>query len=146
MKRSFQPSMRLRLSPLFPGSASRIAPVLCGTNTAQSQKRRNCSRTNMAEQTRQVLDNLCAVVRAAGMRKENMVRTTVFLADMADYGVMNEIYAIYFAEAPPARTTVQVSALPRGARIEIEAVADSPAREDAWNYWRHRAGVDHRLL
>ena len=61
------------------------------------------------------------------MRKENVVRTTVFLADMADYGVMNEIYATYFAEALPARMTVQVSALPRGARIEIEAVADSPA-------------------
>src|SRR5215217_4606764 len=100
MKRSFQPSMRLRLSPLFPGSASRIAPVLCGTNTAQIQKRHNCSRT-IWRSKRDKFWIICARWCGRLMRKENVVRTTVFLADMADYGVMNEIYATYFAEALP---------------------------------------------
>jgi 2-iminobutanoate/2-iminopropanoate deaminase len=78
---------------------------------------------NVAEQTRQALDNLCAVLNASELSCENVVKTTVFLIDMADYAVMNEIYATYFPRQPPARTAVQVTALPRGARIEIDAIA-----------------------
>lgn len=74
-------------------------------------------------QTEQVLQNLTAVLEAAGSDKEHILKATVFLADMADYNTMNELYQKHFKGDPPARTTVQVAALPRGARIEIEAVA-----------------------
>jgi len=75
------------------------------------------------EQTARVLENLGAVLAAAGAGFEHVVKTTVFLADMADFAKMNEIYGRAFAQNPPARSTVQVAALPRGARVEIEAVA-----------------------
>ncbi len=75
------------------------------------------------EQTSRVLENLSAVLAAAGAGFQHVVKTTVFLVDLADFPKMNEIYARAFAHHPPARSTVQVAALPRGARIEIEAVA-----------------------
>lgn len=75
------------------------------------------------EQTARVLENLGAVLSAAGAGFEHVVKTTVFLADLADFPRMNEIYGRAFPHAPPARSTVQVAALPRGARIEIDAVA-----------------------
>ena len=75
------------------------------------------------EQTARVLENLGAVLAAAGTGFEQVVKTTVFLVDLADFQRMNEIYARAFAQNPPARSTVQVAALPRGARVEIEAVA-----------------------
>jgi 2-iminobutanoate/2-iminopropanoate deaminase len=75
------------------------------------------------EQTARVLENLGAVLAAAGAGFERVVKTTVFLVDLADFQKMNEIYARAFAQSPPARSTVQVAALPRGARVEIEAVA-----------------------
>ena len=74
-------------------------------------------------QFEQVFRNLTAVLEASGSNVDNMVKATVFLADMNDYNKMNELYRAKFKGDPPARTTVQVSALPRGARIEIEAVA-----------------------
>lgn len=74
-------------------------------------------------QTRQVLQNLTAVLQAAGSGVDRVVKTTIFLADMADFAAVNTIYAETFASAPPARSTVQVAALPRAARVEIEAVA-----------------------
>jgi 2-iminobutanoate/2-iminopropanoate deaminase len=77
----------------------------------------------VAEQTEQVLRNLGAVLEAAGTGFERVVKTTVFLADMADFTAMNEVYARYFAADPPARATVEASALPRGARVEIEVIA-----------------------
>ena len=70
-----------------------------------------------------VLDNLGAVLRAARMDYENVVRCTVYLLDINDYAQVNEVYARYFSEAPPAREAVQVSGLPRGARLEIACVA-----------------------
>ena len=70
-----------------------------------------------------VLDNLGAVLRASRMDYENVVRCTVYLVDINDYAQVNEIYARYFSEAPPAREAVQVAALPRGARLEIACVA-----------------------
>lgn len=73
--------------------------------------------------TRQVLSNLQAVLEAAGSSLAKVVKTTVFLADMADFAAMNAAYAEFFPLEPPARSTVQVAALPRGTRVEIEAVA-----------------------
>ncbi len=74
-------------------------------------------------QTRQVLENLTAVLQAAGGSLANVVKTTVFMQDLAEFGAMNAIYAEYFTGSPPARSTVQVAGLPRGARVEIECVA-----------------------
>src|SRR5438128_684685 len=74
-------------------------------------------------QARRVLDNIGAILRSEGLSFENIVKTTIFLTDLADFQTVNEIYAGYFKQAPPARSTVQVSALPKGARIEIEVVA-----------------------
>jgi len=74
-------------------------------------------------QFEQVFRNLTAVLEASGSNVENMVKATVFLADMNDYAKMNELYRAKFKGDPPARTTVQVAALPRAARIEIEAIA-----------------------
>jgi len=78
------------------------------------------------EQTRQVLNNLRNVLAAAGSSLEQVVKTTVFLKDMNDFSKMNSIYAEFFADQPPARSTVQVAALPKGALVEIEAVALLP--------------------
>ena len=77
----------------------------------------------VVEQTVRVLDSLGAVLRAADMHYENVVRCTLFLRDMDDYAQVNEIYSRYFSESPPARETVAVSGLPRGALIEISCVA-----------------------
>lgn len=77
----------------------------------------------VAEQTEQVMKNLSAVLEAAGVGLSQVVKTTVFLADMDDFAEMNEVYGRYFSENPPARATVQAARLPRDARVEIEAIA-----------------------
>lgn len=77
----------------------------------------------IAEQTEQVLKNLTAVFAAAGVAMHQIVKTTVFLADMNDFTAMNEVYGKFFAENPPARATVQAARLPRDAKVEIEAIA-----------------------
>ena len=77
----------------------------------------------VAEQTERVLKNLAAVLEAAGSSLNQIVKTTVFLADMKEFAQMNEVYATFFAGAPPARATVAAAGLPREARVEIEAVA-----------------------
>ena len=74
-------------------------------------------------QTRRVLDNLAAVLAAAGGSLANVVKTTVFMQDLGEFAAMNAVYAEYFKQDPPARSTVQVAGLPRGARVEIECVA-----------------------
>lgn len=74
-------------------------------------------------QARQALRNLAAVLEAAGSSTDQVVKTTIFLADMADFAAVNAIYAETFSSTPPARSTVQVAALPRAASVEIEAVA-----------------------
>jgi len=78
---------------------------------------------NVAEQTHQVLTNLSAVLEAAGTSLNNVVKTTVFLADMNDFTAMNEIYAEFFSDNKPARATVQAARLPRDARVEIDCIA-----------------------
>ncbi len=75
------------------------------------------------EETTLVLDNLKAVLEAAGMTMANVVSTSVFLADLDEFPRMNEVYATYFTENPPARATVQVARLPRDVKIEISAIA-----------------------
>lgn len=78
---------------------------------------------DIAEQTRQVLRNLSAVLEASGANLDDVVKTTVFLADMDDFAVMNEVYAEYFGMDKPARATVEASKLPRNAKVEIECIA-----------------------
>lgn len=78
---------------------------------------------DIAEQTDRVLRNLSAVLEASGSSLSQVVKTTVFLADMKEFVPMNEVYATFFPSAPPARATVAAAGLPRDARVEIEAVA-----------------------
>jgi len=82
--------------------------------------------TDVVAQTHQVMSNLGAVLAAEGLTFANVVKTTLFLTDLGDFQPVNEAYATYFESDPPARSTVQVAALPKGARIEIEAVAALP--------------------
>ena len=77
----------------------------------------------VAEQTDQVLKNITAVLAASGSSLGQVVKTTVFLADMADFAAMNEVYAKHFGGHRPARSTVQAGGLPKGARVEIDAIA-----------------------
>jgi 2-iminobutanoate/2-iminopropanoate deaminase len=74
-------------------------------------------------QTDRVMQNLIAVLGAAGATLASVVKTTIYLTDLQDFGAVNETYARYFPEAPPARATVQVAGLPRGAQVEIDATA-----------------------
>jgi 2-iminobutanoate/2-iminopropanoate deaminase len=78
---------------------------------------------DIAVQTRRVLDNIGALLKSGGLTHADVVRTTVFLADMDDFVAMNEVYRAYFSEPYPARSTVQAARLPRDARIEIDAIA-----------------------
>ena len=77
----------------------------------------------IVEQTEQIFRNLRAILQEAGSGLDSLVKTTVFLIDLDDFGAMNEVYANHVGSSPPARATVQVAALPSGARIEIEAIA-----------------------
>lgn len=77
----------------------------------------------ISEQTEQVLRNLSAVLEAAATSLDRVVKTTVFLADMSEFAAMNEVYGRYFKGDAPARSTIEAAALPRGARVEIEAIA-----------------------
>lgn len=79
--------------------------------------------TAVAEQTEQVFKNLTAVLAAAGSSLGQVVKTTVYLADMADFAAMNEVYARHFGGHRPARSTVQAAGLPKGARVEVDAIA-----------------------
>ena len=79
--------------------------------------------TTVVEQTEQVLKNITAVLAASGSSLGQVVKTTVYLADMADFAAMNEVYARHFGGHRPARSTVQAAGLPKGARVEIDAIA-----------------------
>ena len=78
---------------------------------------------DIATATKQVLENVKAVLAKAGVGMENVVKTTVLLADIDDFATMNEVYGTYFTENPPARSCFQVAKLPKGALVEIEAIA-----------------------
>jgi len=75
------------------------------------------------EQTEQIMKNLSAILDAAGSGLDKLVKTTVFLLDLGDFGGMNEVYARHVGDRPPARSTIGISQLPSGARVEIEAIA-----------------------
>jgi 2-iminobutanoate/2-iminopropanoate deaminase len=78
---------------------------------------------SIEEQTEQIFQNLRAILDAAGTGLDRLVKTTVFLADLADFAAMNEVYARHVDAEPPARSTVEVAALPSGAKVEIDAIA-----------------------
>ena len=77
----------------------------------------------VVEQTEQVMKNLFAVLEAAGSNAGQVLKTTCYLSDMGDFAAFNEIYARFFGETPPARSCVQAAALPRGVKVEVEAIA-----------------------
>ncbi len=81
---------------------------------------------DIGEQTHRVLQSLGAILETAGGSFEHVVRTTVFLTDLGDFAAMNEVYASYFGDPAPARSTVQVAALPKSVRLEIDAIAVLP--------------------
>ncbi len=78
---------------------------------------------DVGAQTRRVLDNVSAVLRSEGVSLSDVLKTTIFLTDLGNFQIVNEIYGSYFNNQPPARSTVQVSALPKGAKVEIEVIA-----------------------
>jgi 2-iminobutanoate/2-iminopropanoate deaminase len=78
---------------------------------------------DVSEQTRRVLDNVAAILKAEQLTMADVVKTTVFLTDFADFPKMNDVYTDYFGDQPPARSTVGVSTLPKNARVEIEVIA-----------------------
>jgi 2-iminobutanoate/2-iminopropanoate deaminase len=78
---------------------------------------------SIAEQTEQIFVNLHAILKEAGSGLDRLVKTTVYLVDLSEFGAMNEVYARHVGDAPPARATVEIAALPSGARVEIEAIA-----------------------
>jgi 2-iminobutanoate/2-iminopropanoate deaminase len=106
---------------VVPMGAQRM--VFCSGQVALEPATGQLLAGDVAAQTRLALDNLGAVLEAAGASFANIVKTTIFLVDMADFGAVNAIYGERFAAEPPARSTVAVAALPRNARVEIEAIA-----------------------
>lgn len=78
---------------------------------------------DIGEQTKRVLENVAAILKAEHLSFDHVIKTTVFLTSMDDFQTMNEIYGTYFRDNPPARSTVAVSALPKGAKVEIEVIA-----------------------
>ncbi len=104
--------------------AVRVGPTIyCAGQIPLDPKSGQIVSGDMAAQTRRVLDNIAAVLKADGATFENVVKTTIFLTDLGDFQTVNEIYGSYFKQQPPARSTVQVSALPKGANVEIEVIA-----------------------
>ena len=97
--------------------------IFCAGQVPLDPKTAQIVSEDISEQTRRVLDNLTAVLKAEGLTMANIVKTTVFLADFGDFQKMNEVYATYFTDQPPARSTVGVLTLPKNARVEIEAIA-----------------------
>lgn len=97
--------------------------LYCSGQIAIDPKTGSMISGTVTDEAERVLKNLGGVLRAVGMDYENVVRCTVYLTDINDYAQVNEVYAEYFNEAPPAREAVQVAALPRGAQVEISCVA-----------------------
>src|SRR5436190_24279229 len=97
--------------------------IFCAGQVPLDPKTGQIVSEDIAEQTRRVLDNVAAILKAEQLTLANVVKTTVFLADFGDFQKMNEVYATYFKDQPPARSTVGVSTLPKNARVEIECIA-----------------------
>lgn len=97
--------------------------IFCSGQVALDPTTGELGADDVRAQTRRALENLNAVLRAAGATLGDVVKTTVFLVNMGDFAEMNEVYGEFFSSEPPARSTIAVAALPRGARVEVEAVA-----------------------
>ena len=97
--------------------------VFCSGQIPLDPKSGQVQETEIEGQTRKVLDNLKAVLEAAGCSLGDVVKTTIFLKNMSDFPKVNQVYASYFREVPPARSTVEVARLPRDVLVEIEAIA-----------------------
>ena len=97
--------------------------VFCSGQIPIDPKTGEMVSSNTAAATETVISNLKAVLAAAGLGLENVVKTTVFLSDINDFGAMNEVYAKHFSDNPPARACVQAARLPKGSLVEIEAIA-----------------------
>ena len=99
--------------------------LFCSGQIAIDPKTNAVLTGNIQAQTTQVLENIKAVLAAADLKLENVIKTTIFLKRMTDFAVVNELYAGYFKTQPPARSTVEVSGLPKGVDIEIEVIAQA---------------------
>ena len=116
-------------APAAIGPYSQAVKVPCGTMLFCSgqipldPKTMEVVGTDAREQTKQVMDNLGAVLKEAGVDFSNVVKTTIFLADMSDFVAVNEVYAAYFDDNPPARAAVQAARLPKDVRVQIDAIA-----------------------
>jgi 2-iminobutanoate/2-iminopropanoate deaminase len=97
--------------------------LFCSGQIALKPSTNQLAGDDVTAQTEQALENIAAVLHANAMTFSNVVKTTVYLVDLADFAAMNDAYTLYFQHPYPARSTVQVAALPRGARVEIEAIA-----------------------
>lgn len=97
--------------------------LFCSGQIAIDPKTNQVLTGDIATQTEQVMKNIIAVLNAADMKLSNVVKTTIFLTNMNDFAVVNEIYGKHFSAEPPARSTVAVSALPKGVNVEIEVLA-----------------------
>jgi 2-iminobutanoate/2-iminopropanoate deaminase len=100
-----------------------VRTIYCSGQISLDPKTGEMIAGGVAAETERVMENLKAVLAAAGAGFQHVVKTTVYLVDMADFARMNEVYARFFPSNPPARATVQVAALPKGARVEIDCVA-----------------------
>lgn len=97
--------------------------VFCSGQIPLNPKTGEITGKSSSEQCKQVMDNISALLQASGSDLSRIVKTTIFLTDMNDFGPVNEMYSTYFDTAPPARSTVQVSRLPKDVKIEIEVIA-----------------------
>jgi 2-iminobutanoate/2-iminopropanoate deaminase len=103
--------------------AVKVGPLLFCSGQIPLDSAGNKVQGGVTKETEQALENLKAVVEAAGGRMDQVVKTTVFMVDLGDFKFMNQVYERYFPNVPPARSTVQVAKLPRDAKVEIEAIA-----------------------
>lgn len=120
-------TIRTSLAPAAMGPYSQAVLVdnvlYCSGQVAIDPSEGHLIEGGLDDEADQVLRNLGAVLAAAGMDYEDVVKCTVYVVDMRDYALVNEVYARYFSEEPPARETVEVAALPAGARVEISCIA-----------------------
>ncbi|HZS17564.1 MAG TPA: RidA family protein [Candidatus Udaeobacter sp.] len=109
--------------------------VFCSGQIALDPQSGQIVAGDVAVQTRRVMDNIAAILRAEGLTFDHVVKTTIFLTNLGDFQTVNEIYGSYFKADPPARSTVQVAALPKNVDVEIEviAVADSNTGQTAYD-------------
>lgn len=119
--------------PVFPANAAKplapytpaiqAGPTLYLSGQIALDEQGNLHTSDIATETRKVMENVGNLLRAAGLGYEHLVKVTIFLSDMAHYGAVNEVYGTYFTDTPPAREAVAVKGLPRGVNVEISGIA-----------------------